>query len=248
MLSFPLARLVAASLVTLCLGLTGFAGEAEAQARVTRQGEIKISKMRFSVLKAPDGVRWIVADGDITPGVEDQFRAMAGRAGLADAPVLLNSRGGSLLAGLQLGLEFRRLGTRIAVARIDRKSGKLGSGICASACVYALAGAPTRVVPSGSLIGLHESFQAERRGGRLYMPSDRQGSDETANLTAIKTRYFAAMGVDPSIVELERGVSPTDVRVLSSSEATRYGLNTSRGASTGGSGVPASGTGGFILR
>src|SRR3712207_4521575 len=80
----------------------------EAQARVTRSGEIKLERMRFAVVQGA-GTPWIVADGDIMPGTAEAFRAVARRWGLQGARVLINSRGGSLLAGVQLGLEFRRL-------------------------------------------------------------------------------------------------------------------------------------------
>jgi len=118
----------------------------------------------------------------------------------------------------------------VAVARLARRGGAVApaGGVCMSACVYALAGARTRVVPSGSAVGVHASFRPERRNGRLYIPRAR--SADEGDLDEIKGRYFAAMGVDPSIVRLESGVAPTQIRRLSGSELRLYGLTGSAAA------------------
>lgn len=206
----------------------GLSDPGQAQPKTSRSGEIRLDRMRFAVVEGA-GSQWIVAEGDIVPGSADEFRALARRQNLRGARVLISSRGGSLYAALQLGLEFRRQGAAVAVARVARRGGAVTpvGGVCMSACVYALAGAQTRVVPSGSAVGVHASFKPERRNGRLYIPRGR--SVDEAGLDEIKGRYFAAMGVDPSIVRLESGVSPTQIRRLSGSELQRYGLTGSTG-------------------
>lgn len=224
------------AVVVCCLGAIGSSDPGQAQPRTSRTGEIKLDRMRFAVVQGA-GTQWIVAEGDIVPGSADEFRALSRRQNLQGARVLISSRGGSLLAALQLGIEFRRQGAAVAVARIARTGGGMApvSGVCMSACVYALAGARTRVVPSGSAVGVHASFKPERRNGRLYLPQGR--SPDEGGLDEIKGRYFAAMGVDPSIVRLESGVSPNQIRRLSGSELRQYGL-TASGARQGRGSAP----------
>lgn len=234
--SFRLVRLLSAALVG-CLAVIAASDPGQAQPRTTRTGEIKLDRMRFGVVQGA-GTQWIVAEGDIVPGSADEFRALVNRGNLQGARVLISSRGGSLLAALQLGVEFRRQGAAVAVARIARQGNAVApvSGVCMSACVYALAGARTRVVPTGSAVGVHESFRPERRNGKLYIPRSRNIDGES--LDEVKGRYFAAMGVDPSIVRLESGVSPNQIRRLSGSELRQYGLTgSSAAASVGGSRV-----------
>jgi hypothetical protein len=208
-----------------CVAAAGFSDPGWAQARVDRSGEIRLERMRFTVVQSQSGAPVIAAEGDIMPGAAEQFRALARGRNLQGARVLINSRGGSLLAALQLGVEFRQAGASVAVARVARSGGDLAptTGVCMSACVYALAGAANRVVPAGSSVGVHASFRPERRNGRLYLPANQRSAEEPV-LDEIKARYFASMGVDPSIVRLESGVSPTQIRRLSGSELHRYRL------------------------
>lgn len=226
------SRLLAATLVG-CAATIGLIDPGQAQPKTDRTGEIKLDRMRFTVVNGA-GSQWIVAEGDIVPGSAEEFRALSRRQNLEGTRVLINSRGGSLHAALQLGIEFRRQGAAVAVAGVTRRGRSVTpvGGVCMSACVYALAGARTRVVPSGSAVGVHASFKPERRNGRLYIPKGR--SADEAGLDEIKGRYFAAMGIDPSIVQLESGVSPTQIRRLSGSELRQYGLAGSTARRVGG--------------
>ena len=72
--------------------------------------------------------------------------------------VLLDSQGGYVIASMELGRVFRRIGAATVVANQ-----------CLSACVYAFMGGVKRVAPRGALLGIHRMFAEKSQG--LFEPS-----------------------------------------------------------------------------
>ena len=96
----------------------------------------------------------IVADGEITDATPQRFLAFLRENLLAHHArvlVFINSPGGKIVAGMEIGKIFRKIGVTAVVDRLAQ--GQEGAsepvgGICFSACVYAFMGAKTRIVPS----------------------------------------------------------------------------------------------------
>jgi hypothetical protein len=172
----------------------------------------------------------IVAEGTIQLDEPQRLAAFLGQLGGAvPRTIILHSPGGNVAGALKLGLGLRRLGLRTVVARVGRIDGgagpvALGGGICASACVFALMGGETRVVPSGSRVVVHA---ARHYGQATRDLTDGGFIDPQPNPEAITTllqRYAGSMGVDPSLVSLVQSVPHESARLLSPGEVRRYRL------------------------
>ena len=106
----------------------------------------------------------IAAEGEITDATPDSFArfVQANALGRGRAVVFIDSQGGKILAGMQLGKIFRKLGVTAVVARVAQGDeggpAELAAGTCFSACVYALMGAKTRIAPRRSQIGIYRMF------------------------------------------------------------------------------------------
>lgn len=123
----------------------------------------------------------------------------------------LDSKGGSIDASLAIG---RLLRQHSGGARV------LGTASCLSACVYALAGAPRRVIYPGAQIGIH----------RPYDPDDRADSPERQRLrqerVGQKVRaYLREMNLPLRLYEDAQFVAPDTMRLLSRDELQAYGLS-----------------------
>ncbi len=188
----------------------------------------------------------IQAEGRITREAASDFvsvaKQLAGQGRLLNM-VLIHSPGGSVIGSMELGATFRKLGTTVVVARINRgggffsqpavdartgraiPAGALTNGICNSACVYAVMGGRKRVIPDDSRMGVHrmqaeESYGFDPISGRVVTQA-RSGSSE--QVSALK-RYSASMGVDPKIIDLAESVPHEDIRVLSPRQVRAFRL------------------------
>ena len=106
----------------------------------------------------------VAAEGEIDESTPNAFlsfvRGNVGGGNLHGI-VLLDSRGGKVVASMELGRALRRLGMAVIVARPGAAysdNGELYSGRCYSACVYALMGGKRRVIPAQSRVGIHRMF------------------------------------------------------------------------------------------
>ena len=143
----------------------------------------------------------IAADGEITDATPSDFRAIlranaAARGG--HVVVFLDSPGGKIVGGIELGKLFRKAGVTASVARIvatgEGSAAETSGGICFSACVYALMGAKTRIAPQGSQIGIHRMF-AYDGAGRRY---------DNGAMAVVLRRYSTMMGVSPELIAAPR--------------------------------------------
>jgi hypothetical protein len=146
--------------------------------------------------------------------------ALWGRLGTPSfSGITLSSNGGSVVGGVQLGREIRRL--RLAttaapkVQAWDAKGGRLrtvvASAPCYSSCVYAFAGGVRREVLDGASLGVHQ-FSSVRPVGSRPLEAD-------AQLTAVFLRaYLIEMGVSGDLLDLAMATPARDMRVLSRAE------------------------------
>jgi hypothetical protein len=191
----------------------------------------RLSPMSFRIISDGQGNRWIAAQGDIMENSADRYAALVRRGGRG-LPVHIHSGGGSLLGGMTLGMAFRQAGARVVVARtVGNRS---GAGICASACVHALAGGAERITPEGSRIGVHESYRASVSNGRITRRVSAANDDPAVRqqVLAIQSAYFRAMGVSADVVTYGIGVPPNRVRRLSDREIGATGLARTSGAAS----------------
>jgi hypothetical protein len=171
----------------------------------------------------------IVAEGQIsnsTPGEFLQFlRENGGRRDLRTV-VFLNSDGGYVIASMELGQIFRKIGAATVVARIGPSTkSRFLTAHCLSACVYAFMGGVKRVAPPGSALGIHRMFANQAREHGIFGdgPTVERVYDNgsMANLLA---NYSARMGVSRDVIHSAEHTSSLTLHIVTSAEMARWRL------------------------
>lgn len=139
--------------------------------------------------KHPDGrsaPAEIYIDGEITPALPRQLAASLASNSIERGTIYLNSIGGDLQAGLELGEFIRKTGFNTAIGKRGNAYGKPTPGSCQSACLMTFAGGVYRFAEPRTFFGIH----------RFYSRSS--GSEDLALgqvLSAAITGYLLRMGV-----------------------------------------------------
>lgn len=176
----------------------------------------------------------IVADGEISDSTPDDFVAFVrahARGRDVRSVVLLNSPGGKVVASMELGRVFRKVGAATVVARaVSDGDGRshLAAGRCFSACVYALMGGRKRVVPAQSLVGVHRMFALEAGADPAGGSGGARRRFDNGDMRATLSRYSQAMGVSRDLINMAESTPTEKLHVLSPSEVARWRLGSSR--------------------
>jgi hypothetical protein len=145
--------------------------------------------------KHPDGraaPAEIYIDGEITPALPRQLASALGANQIERATIYINSVGGDLQAGLELGEFIRKLGFNTAIGKRGPSQGKPIPGSCQSACLLVFAGGVYRFADSTAFFGIHRFFS--RQSG----PQDLALGQV---LSAAITGYLIKMDVSPKLFE-----------------------------------------------
>jgi hypothetical protein len=209
-----------------------------------------VAEMRMALVPLGDASRCgntcplvMQLDGQITGQTADRFVEFARGAtasGRLRNVVFLHSPGGSVIGSLKLGAVLRTLGSTVIVARIRARSvaerqpaqGRRGvptadivNGVCNSACVYAMMGGKSRVVPPESRLGVHrmqaEVFHGLDVASGTAVFEKLKGSTEQVDFLR---RYARIMGVDPSLIAVAEAVPHDDIKVLTRMDVRRFRL------------------------
>lgn len=136
--------------------------------------------------------------------------------------VIISSPGGSLQAGLELGVEIRRLKMNTtATSNFDEyvrsKAGNdyikrpiLNGAVCASACSYAFLGGIRREVETDNTLGVH---QFSSRSTDIDLES------RTQTGTAKLALYVQRMGVLPGFMNLASFTRPNEITFITKTQA-----------------------------
>jgi hypothetical protein len=176
----------------------------------------------------------ITAQGQITDSTPSEFLSFVqGNIGRSDlhAVVFLDSPGGKVVAAMELGRLWRRLGIAAIVGRADPGSSSASqflAGRCLSACVYALIGAKKRVVPDGSMVGIHRMFFYDGESGLLGDGSAGRRHYDDGGMKALLSHYTSRMGVSPELISIAERISSDNIHILSRAEIARYHLATAK--------------------
>ena len=152
----------------------------------------------------------VLLHGEITPRdythLIEQLRA--GPTGKKVVFFQLDSHGGNVQAAMRIGLFLRN----------NEASAEVSNGaVCASACVFVLAGAVVRTVQGR--VAIHRPFN----------PNDTDTSQESQKKTYLKLqgeirKYLQDMNVSPALYDDMLYISPDSAKVLTNDELQRYGL------------------------
>src|SRR5215510_6242293 len=151
----------------------------------------------------------VYLDGRIDPGAPDRLsKALHGINGRT--AIWLNSAGGNLFAGMQLGRVIRRHGASTNI--IDART--LLPGKCYSACSLAFLGGVYRFGDNGARYGVHSASLG---------PAG-EDADRASDLSAAVGSYIREMGVDVRLLELWTKARPDQMYVLSQKQAEDLGV------------------------
>ena len=156
----------------------------------------------------------IYVSGEISEDSAQLLRFFVLRHAIRRATVHLDSPGGSLMGGIELGRTIRNLGFDTSVGS---GSALVRHGLCASACAYAFAGGIHRYYSGESAqIGVHR-FSA--RGGAM-------NSDASQLASGLIVSYLEQMGVSSELFSLATFASSEEIIWLSEGDAERLRLST----------------------
>jgi ATP-dependent protease ClpP protease subunit len=164
-------------------------------------GELSISGFApptNPMLKHLLGSSWtIYLEGEIDANAGKRLRAFVEANSVPrNSHVVLNSPGGSLPGGLELGRAIRRndFTTTVGVKKIDA-SGTRGAdpGICFSACAVAFLGGRFRFLMEGSRYGVHRFY---------FSTAGRSDADLAQMMSAVVVNYLTEMEIDTGLFAL----------------------------------------------
>jgi hypothetical protein len=198
--------------------------------------------------------RWIAAEGTFVAGTAQRFQGfletLSRQEPSQNLPIAFHSRGGEISQATQIGLILRKRGMKASVGRTTTERCRVFStkdetcqrlvssggdvqarlspraGQCHSACVFALAGASTRHVPPGAILGVHST--------RLESRHQKQQTQDAPNVRpyglpeahrSVQT-FLSLMGVDPRVQDIAAKVDSRRLYVLSRDEIARFGIET----------------------
>src|SRR5262245_54626706 len=206
------SRAIRASLLLLVLAAIGFAGRPViADPRAEPEPVMAVTVVPRSESGAFRDTTVVYLDGRIDAGAPSRLaQALEGIDGRI--ATWLNSPGGNLFAGMQLGRVIRKHGASTHI--IDSRT--LLPGECYSACSVAFLGGVYRFNDNGARYGVH---RASLRGG------PKSGDpDLDQDLSSAIRAYVREMGVDARLLELWLKARPDEMYVLSEREARGLGV------------------------
>lgn len=165
----------------------------------------------------------VYLSGVIDAGAPRRFAALVRSGKIPEGSnVYLDSLGGNLAAGLELGRQFRKASLITALGRRNRdRSGKespkwVSPGICVSACSYAYFGGLYRIAPgSTDRFGIHQFYWSNTRLGDVG--EVQQASGEVVS-------YLNEMGINPNVFSLAATASREEVVWLTGNQMIQTGL------------------------
>lgn len=159
--------------------------------------------------KHPDGRNApaeIYIDGEITPSLPRQLASALASNKIERATIYINSIGGDLQAGMELGEFIRRSGFNTAIGRRGAAYGKAIPGSCQSACLMTFAGGVYRFADANTFFGIHRFYSRSVSSHDLALGQV---------ISAAITGYLIRLGVSPTLFErmVNAGSSPQKLPV-----------------------------------
>jgi len=134
--------------------------------------------------------------------------------------VYLNSPGGNLFAGMELGRVFRKNGFNTYVGK---QSGlrKTSAGVCLSACTLTFLGGKFRFLSPDSTYGVHRFFLGGSDDASVA-PADALAAGQI--FSAAILQYIREMGADPQLLNEMSRAGSDEINVLSKSRLQELGV------------------------
>jgi hypothetical protein len=183
------------------------------------------------------GCEYIIASGEITSTSGKEFREYLDTVAPWKAPlVLIDSLGGSLFGGLELGRAFRSSGVAVYVGKVIKnpnEAERTEAGVCYSACAYAILGGiqrgiydyDTHIGNPSSQIGFHQFYSnAPITESEINLLGERVKFSQEQIASGFISSYLAEMGVAAQLLVLASSASGNDLFVPTLKEMRELGI------------------------
>jgi hypothetical protein len=154
-------------------------------------------------VRQADATAVVMVDGDLELTDIETFRSKI--APLSRATVAFRSDGGSLLAGIRIGMLIRVKNFTTMVPDAAQ---------CASACAVAWLGGARRYLGAGSKVGFHAAY-VQRAGGTA----------ESGPGNAVLGAYLDQIGLPEDAIVYITQASPNSMKWLNMDEAAQHGID-----------------------
>ncbi len=145
---------------------------------------------------------FVLVKGDLLPGDNKTFIAQTMH--LDRALIVFQSRGGSILAGIEIGKAIRLK---------EFNSYVPAEMLCASACAVAWLGGAKRLMSKSAKIGFHAAYLV-----------DGEKKTESGMANALIGGYLNSLGLPQSAIAFVTAASPESIQWLTSNDAERVGI------------------------
>jgi hypothetical protein len=153
----------------------------------------------------------VYIDGTIEPGDDKKFLYVTRNIRISCATVELNSNGGDLVAGLNIGLRIKQYEFGTVVSSINIRTDKIIKPVCASVCgMIWLAGYPS-MAARGSFIGFHAAYFTET-------------GQPTPGGNAMVGAYLRDLGLGFDAINYLTQTSPNQMEWLTEEKAIKYNI------------------------
>lgn len=175
------------------------------------------SPMTVTVIPRPridehiDAQTFIYLDGEIDAAAPKRLSQALSTVQPGAIWITLNSPGGNLFAGMELGRIIRKYGASTSIGRRGSKKFQGQPGVCYSACSLAYLGGLFRYINKGSVYGVHRVSSA--------VGPKATDLDVGQILSAAISSYIRDMGADPGLFDLMVKAGADDIYLLSAQEA-----------------------------
>lgn len=173
----------------------------------------------------------VVADGEITSTTPNAFQVFLDTEPFDGFSFLidLNSPGGNLLGGIELGRMIReqRLTTRVAAYEqrapgVDYWDPREQPGICMSACALAFLGGEDRELNQNSVLGFHQFSSAGNSAGQV---ADLYETETATQIIAgIVHDYIETMGISPTLFSRMSMTVPEEMYIPTEMELETFNI------------------------
>jgi len=143
--------------------------------------------------------------------------------------ITFHSPGGDLLAGVRLGKLIRdeRLDTSVGQTLPDNYNHhEIVSGICSSACVFALMGGVERAIGAErSRVGVHQFYDSRALSDLDAFQFSAKDTMVQQALMGVLVAYVKGMGIDTDILFRAAMIPPTSIQWLTPEEIVTFNLD-----------------------